>query len=405
MKILLDSNVMIAAYPVTGEADEYSPEAARRLLRLANEHGHTTFRHPASLAWDFDNVRDRKVREWRKNTASVIPELQDPPAIQPEIVHCAGRPARGTSDWVDQHMLAAVVGDAVDILVTEDRGILRTASCLELGERVVPIDDALAAISARAPRPPDVALLPRYASAYELNETDPIFESLREDYPGFDDWLRKCKREHRRCWTLRRNGSLAALAIVKDNEDPAELVSEEIPLDTKLLKVSTFKVAADSPGLRYGELLLKSVFAYAYENSYEYAYVTTLPKHQNVVSFLEQFGFRRIDTRTTLGEIVMLKALQPRAEQHPADDLAYHLEFGPLHYRLDVDRFLIPIAPRYHTLLFPEADDQQQLPGLATSAAAGNGILKAYLSRSGTRSIRPGAILYFYRSTTDAPSE
>ncbi|CCI53417.1 hypothetical protein BN13_390034 [Nostocoides jenkinsii Ben 74] len=31
--------------------------------------------------------------------------------------------------------------------------------------------------------------------AYALNRQDPIFDGLRADYPGFDEWLAKVARE------------------------------------------------------------------------------------------------------------------------------------------------------------------------------------------------------------------
>lgn len=59
-------------------------------------------------------------------------------------------------------------------------------------------------------------------SAYELRSTDPIFETFRRDYPGFDDWLAKCKREHRPSWVVvQASGDYTAVCIVK-HEVPAE---------------------------------------------------------------------------------------------------------------------------------------------------------------------------------------
>ena len=400
MRILLDANVLIAALPETGRADEYSSAAARELLRLANEAGHTTCYHPAASEWDFANIGEETARAWRRITTSAFPVLADPPYARPDLLTQFGEPGRGTNAWVDAQLLAAVVGDAVDMLVTEDRQILRVAARRDLGERAVAIEDALAAVRAWLRQPGDPALLPQSAEAHTIDESDTLFDSLRDDYPGFDDWFRKCKREHRQCWTLRTNGALSAFTMVK-HETPNEAnLERHMANDASVLKICSFKVADEYPGLRYGELLIKSVFNYAYRNHLRYAYVTVFPKHGRVLSFLENFGFRDSGDRTSRGEAVMLKEMYPPPPgvTTTSDRLQYHILYGPHHYDLDADRFIIPIEPRYYRILFPEADQQGQFPSMATFSPAGNGIQKAYLSRGSSRQIEPGAILYFYRS-------
>lgn len=122
--------------------------------------------------------------------------------------------------------------------------------------------------------------------AHNLNTQDPIFHSIRDDYCGFDQWLAKCHEEHRDCWTVENNGDLAALTIVKD-ETPAEFGP-----GGKTLKICLFKVSEEHPGLRYGELLLKSVFDYAYENSYESAYLTVFFEHSQMISTMANLALR-----------------------------------------------------------------------------------------------------------------
>ena len=398
VRILLDTNVLIAALPETGRSDEYSSAAARELLRLSNEAGHTTCYHPASES-DFANIGDDSVREWRRLATSTLPPLPDPPEAPADLLVQFGNPARGTNGWVDAQLLAAVVGDAVDTLVTEDRQVLRVAARLDLGERVVAIEDASAAVRAWLPQPGDPALLPQPALAHNIDESDTLFDSLRDDYPGFDEWFRKCKLEQRQCWTLRANGALSAFTMVK-HETPSETgLDRHMASEDAVLKICSFKVSEEHPGLRYGELLLKSVFDYAYGNRIAHVYVTVFPKHEHVISFLETFGFLDSGERTVLDEVVMLKDMEPPADITAIhDDLRYHIQYGPHYYSFNANRFIIPIEPQYSRVLFPEADMERQFTGIAISSPAGNSIQKAYLSRSNSRQIAPGAILYFYRS-------
>ena len=394
MNILTDSNVQIAAYPKPGDTVEPTAKAASSLLRMCIEHHHAVYHHPVAMSHDFGNVKNEQERAWRRQISANYPPLPVPPNIQLQIEIELGRPSHGSNDWVDHHLLAAVLGNAVDRLVTEDGNLLRKAQRLGLGERVASIDDTIAALTALVPQPSNVALLPDQVLAHTLDENDPIFASLRSDYyPDFDGWLGRCKAQHRTCWTITENGKLAALTIVKPEEPP------EFGPGGKTLKICLFKVSDEHPGKRYGELLLKSVFDYAYSNAYDSTYVTAFPKYPHVVSFLSTFGFDDVGERTGLGEVVVAKSLRPRPLVTAGlDPLTYHVKYGPKHYMTDVPRFIVPIEPRYHRVLFPEADQQGMFQAFGTGLPAGNSIQKAYLSKGNTRSMLPGSILYFYRS-------
>lgn len=392
MKILMDSNILIAAYPKPGAPPEAKAGAANSLLRLANEHGHTTYCHPRATQHDFGKIQNAADRSWRQQITSNHPVLPYPPDIQKEIRDACGSPKSGSNDWVDHHLLAAVVGHAVDILVTEDDNLHKKARRLGLGERIAHIEDGIATIQANVPCHSHVALLPQQELAHVLDEHDPIFESLRADYPGFDDWLQKCKKYHRVCWTVKSDGNLAALTIVK-----AETPAEYGP-GGKTLKVCLFKVSEQHPGMRYGELLLKSVFDYAYANKYDSAYVTVFPKHRHLVAVMENFGFTD-DGERKGDELVLAKCLKPGLVDSATTDLLdYHVKYGPGYYATNAPRFIVPIEPRYHDVLFPEAGKQMKIPNFSILSPAGNGILKAYLSRGSIRRVPPGSILYFYRS-------
>lgn len=391
MNLLLDANVLISAYPETVSRDEEKSKLARRLIELANQHGHTTFVHRDATRRDFQKSQNR---EWRNRITENHPHLPDPPGIQAEIKEKFGDPAPCTNDWSDLLLLAAAFAHAVNKLVTEDRGILRKARVLGLGEQVVTIEDAIADILARTPQQADAVLLPTETKAYTLDPREPIFDSLRSDYPGFDSWLQKCQEEQRTSWVIKPNGNLGGLVIVKDEP------SGEHGITGKTLKICTFKVSENYPGMRYGELLLKSVFDYAYTNHFEFAFLTVLPKHDNVVEFAERFGFDDNGCRTELGERVLVKDIQPSGDvqNDRLEELEYHRRYGPKYYQLQASRFIVPIIPKWRNILFPEASSQFQFPSVGIMAPSGNSIQKAYLSQSGIRTIAPGAILYFYES-------
>jgi len=133
----------------------------------------------------------------------------------------------------------------------------------------------------------------------------------------------------------------------------------------------------------------------AFTNEYSCAFVTVFEKHGALIELLEDFGFEIIENQTDLGERVLVKELTC-PETSELAPLEFHIKYGPWHFRSNVSWYIVPIRPRYSDILFPETASQGSLfPG---AGAYGNAIRKAYLCRSGNRSLAPGDVVAFYRS-------
>lgn len=184
------------------------------------------------------------------------------------------------------------------------------------------------------------------------------------------------------------NSRHAALAIVNEEKSPEE------QLGGKTLKICSFKVSDEFRGFRFGELLLKVIFAYAESNRYVGVFVTALPKYGELIDLFGDFGFQQLPRTTNRGELVLAKRFA--ADATVTDPLMYNVRFGPSALLPDVEHtFVIPIQPRFSDVLFPETARTQSLfPG---RFAFGNGIRKAYLSNASIRAITRGATLFFYR--------
>lgn len=77
----------------------------------------------------------------------------------------------------------SIYKDAVDFLLTEDKGIHKKAEILGVAERIFLIEEALEFFSKLLPKhrisaPPAIKFIP----TYNLNLEDSIFNSLKEDY-------------------------------------------------------------------------------------------------------------------------------------------------------------------------------------------------------------------------------
>jgi ribosomal protein S18 acetylase RimI-like enzyme len=393
VKFLIDTNVLIPLEPTGPEHMERMMEPALALLRAIEESGDQLFIHPATTA-DLGRDLNHERRRLRELLLQKYLPLPHPPPIPESWRESLRSPPHGSNDWVDHQLLAALHANAVSILVTEDRGIHRKAERVGLKHRVATIGDALALIlglNARFVQPPPAV---QFTHAHDVDIEDPFFDSLRGDYPGFDSWFRRCQEAHRRCWVVRAEGHrLAALCLIKDEDE-----KDAFGLRRKILKICTFKVDPAHQGRRLGELLLKSVFAHTATNQYDYVYLTAFEKQGALLTLLDDFGFFE-QARSESGEFVLAKRLRPTDEYEQLSPLDFHIRFGPPAARLVAPAFFIPIEPRFHHLLFPDADEQLGLQ--AGANPFGNGLRKAYLCRASIRQIAPGAPLLFYRSQSN----
>ena len=103
--------------------------------------------------------------------------------------------------------------EAADFIVSQDIGLRRRADRAGLGGRIFTVEEALEWLKQSFTAKPVVLPYVIGRKAYELHQTDPIFESLRFDYPGFDAWFDKRRRQHRDCWVLEIESKIAGLVI------------------------------------------------------------------------------------------------------------------------------------------------------------------------------------------------
>ncbi|MGR3292652.1 MAG: GNAT family N-acetyltransferase [Candidatus Scalindua sp.] len=394
MKFLIDTNVFIPLEIISLDDLEENTPLAIELVKLASKTKQQLYLHPIQKE-DIKNDKDDKRRKIRGIIFNKYLSFTDPPVVSPVLEKELGVVSLHSNDWVDHNLIAALYNDAVDYLITEDQKIIKKVELLGLKHRVVSIAEALTIIKDLLdinPAPPPAVQM---IEAYNINESDPIWNSLRKDYPGFDKWLKeKCKREHRPTWIIPMTESkgYGAVCIIK-LEDHVDF-----NINGKILKICCFKVSENCNGFRFGELLLKAVLSYAYENNYHWLYTETFDKNTRLINLFQDFGFHKIDSRTPRGEIRLLKTfIIKEADKNTLDPLSFNKKYGPFVVKEeDVFSYVVPIRPKYHCILFP--DRESQLVFFPGNHPFGNSIRKAYLCNSKIRSINPGSNLLFYRT-------
>lgn len=387
MRFLIDTNVLISSEPTRQGDVEAVTDTSLELARRASG-DHQLLVHP-TVSDEIANDPDDERRRLRQTVRQRYPTLEQPPPVQPEIIATLGSPPRGSHDWYDHQLLACVVGDAVHGLITQDGGIHRKARRLGIEDRVYTVADAVATLGQLSAQPPEFVPSVDRRPLHSISLADPFFDSLKADYPGFEEWYRNAARDGRDAFVVDGpKGQIAGLCILK-GPDP------EIGVGRRPAKVSTFKVAEEFKGSRYGELLLKVLFRTT-AGAFDVLWLTVFAKQAELIALLELFGFKHHDDHD--GERRYVKRLVPTDdERRTLSPLDLHVTFGPPALRIvDGQTFITPIQPRYHRSLFPDAPGEQM--SLIAPQPHGNALRKAYLSHASVRSAEPGATILFYRS-------
>jgi ribosomal protein S18 acetylase RimI-like enzyme len=315
---------------------------------------------------------------------------------------CLPRP----NDVVDATLLDAIDRGAADFLVTEDRGLHGRARrhSPELARRVLFVADALQLLrTTYEPRDTPIRHIEEVTAA-ELPLTDPIFDSLREGYPEFDDWWKnKCVRERRPCWII-DDGELAGIVVRKDETGSN---TDATTKSKKILKICTFKVRPEKRGIKLGELLLKKVFWFAQANNYDLVYLTTFPDQVSLIDLLEYYGFQKTGTNSR-GELIYEKTFSStKLDRIPG---LSDFDIARIHYPRfvsspNIRAFCVPIREQYHDTLYPDlkAPDLVDFMTPGGPRRPGNTIRKVYLCRAHSNLGPPGSLLFFYKGQSRRP--
>ncbi len=399
---LIDTNVIIHL-----EDNKTVEPAFSALISLAAKHKVDIFVHEAARD-DIGRDRDadrRAISLSKLDKFQTLTKVRGLTAAQLEAEFGSlPRP----NDEVDAALLHALLIKAADFLVTQDRGLHDRARrhSPELGRRILFVADAVQLLRTTF-EPIETPI--RYVeevSAHSIPVSDNIFDSLREDYDGFDVWwTEKCVKQHRLCWIV-DDGGIAGILVRKDETASDTDATQKVE---KILKICTFKVRPEKRGSKIGELLLKKAFWFAQRNHYDLVYVTTFEAQTALIDLLEYFGFRHTRTKSD-GERIYEKSLSilsllPIPDQ---DDFEIHrLNYPRFVLADDTEAFGIPIKEAYHDVLYPDLRQVLQYElfvpegRVAGPKRPGNTIRKVYLCRAPSNLGRPGSLLMFYKGKSE----
>ena len=291
-------------------------------------------------------------------------------------------------------MLYAVARNCVSYFVTNDKHLLKKAELINIKDRVLSIDEAIEKFKQEEKVVIETPVFIKKEFLYNMNLNDDFFTTLRFDYKGFDKWFIKKQRNGEMAYvTKTRDNKITSFLMLKEEDENEDYSGFEKPFSpAKRIKVSTFKVA--DTGKKIGECFIKIMVNEAIQKNVDEIYVTTFEKQESLIYLLKQYGFELFTYKNTTKsddteekEAIYVKNMKDKS-QYPYVQLK------------DQRIFIFPVIPKYHKLLFEDAEREYQISiddtqGKNTSA---NAIKKAFISNANRKKIKSGDIILFYAS-------
>lgn len=388
MKALLDTNIIIHR-----EANKIVSQDIGILYRWLDRGQYTKCIHSATIAEVKKNPNKETVDLFLVKLESY--EVIDIPSpFQDEVKNVSDQFDTTDNDIVDTVLLNEVFVGRVNILITEDKKIHKKALELGIQDKVFTIDSFLEKTFAEHPELVNYKVLNVLKLKFgKIDLNDTFFDSLKEDYVGFDKWFIKKYDEEAYITINSNNGMLLSFLYLKV-EDENENYSNINPQfsSKRRLKIGTFKVISN--GFRLGERFMKIIFDNALKNHVQEIYVTVYdkrPEQRRLIDLLEQWGFVLWGTKGE-GELVYVRDFSPQFNIENLKSCFPYISKGR-------NVYVVPIYPEYHTELLPDSILNTESPKeFIEDFPHRNCINKVYVSRAMEPYPSVGDILVFYRT-------
>ena len=395
MRILIDTNILIHL-----EDNKVIDEKFSKFYRLAITNGCKVLYHPQGIFEDISRDKNFERKKVIQSKLKKYEKLED--CKNPDCNFLSKVKNSKINDEIDNKQLYQLHEGLVDIFITQDKGIHKKSKSLNLENKVLSISDSLNLLNKKF-----TFIIPSHPILKEHSIRDieskfdsSFFDSLRLDYgeENFNNWLKKCLIENRRCYSLVIKDSLQAILIYN-----IEVVEEHrLPsIYDKVLKICTLKVEDTAFGIKLGELFLHKMFEYCINQGIKYLYLTVYKRQIHLINLLKKFGFLENVFINSLGneEIRMIKCL----DKNKISINENHISIHPFYFdNNSIAKYVIPIRPNFYGTLFK--DGALRTPTLFDSSPEsvneiqGNTIIKAYISNSKNKKLKKGDLLFFYSS-------
>lgn len=372
-KVLLDTNIIIHRETPSFWVDPNIGNLFGRIDKCWYE----KWIHPITIS-EIEWHEDKKIVELMKNKLNSYQVLKSLSDDTPEIINMKNND-KDINSINDTNILKEVYTWTVDYLITEDKQIHDKANILWISDRVYNINSFLGKLIDEYPGLNDYKTLSiKKAIIWNLNINDPFFDSLRNDYPEFNERFKKKSQEEAYVYFWKEFDIQWFLYLKHENKDESYYDIDPIFPPKNRLKIWTFKVSY--PWQRLWERFLKIAFDNAINRKVDETYVTIHNndnEKQRLIDLLQYFWFYYWGTKwETEDELVYLRDISKNFNQgQPSKTFPFISKSS--------NAFIIPIKEEYHTEFLPDSilNNESNLK-FVESKPHHNSIRKCYVSRS-----------------------
>ena len=223
----------------------------------------------------------------------------------------------------------------------------------------------------------------------ECQLSDPLFDSLKKDYDGFEDWFKKKSESGEDAYVYDENGIQAFLYIKDlDSEEVGDLPAEP------RMKIGTLKIGSAVEGRRLGEGAIGIALWRWQRSELDQIYITVYPHHDDLIVLLRTYGFEKCGKKG--GEDVFV-----RDKRNMRYDTV-RTSFPYLNPNFSRGKY-IPIEEAYHDSMFQYSDLMNTLQDIGEMYVS-NGITKNFIATpAGLIDYLPGDVAFIYRKSGTDP--
>ncbi|MEK4430186.1 PIN domain-containing protein [Paenibacillus sp. FSL M7-0802] len=386
MRVLLDTNIVIHR-----ETSNVQKNDIGILFRWLDKLKYTKCIHPLTVG-EIKKHKDDKVVNSMMIKLDSYHVLKTEAPWNASIGEISKKYDKNPNDKNDTKLLNELLSGRVDFLITEDRKIALKSVDLGISDKLFTIDSFLEKVTNENPDLINYKILSVTKEFIgNININDSFFDTLKEDYPGFEKWFNKKSDEM--AYICLMDGKITAFLYLKIEGEEENYTSISPPFSKKKrLKIGTFKVILN--GYRLGERFLKIIFDNALRFRVDEIYVTIFDKRMEqirLINLLKDFGFNSHGTNNGT------ELVYNRDFQKAFDDLNPKYTFPYINANREI--FITPVYPEYHTNLFPDSILRTESPtDYIENEPYRNAISKTFISRSIEKNLNPGDIIVFYRT-------
>lgn len=393
--VLLDTNIIIQR-----ESSNIVSDEVMQIYKMFDKLGIRKYIHPKTKE-EIKKYKDEKIRDIMLKKIDSYMELSITDGTDVFLDRVFNNYAKDDNSLIDNELLKQAYFGVIDYLITNDKEMIRKASDLGISDMVMTPMAFFHKINTTYPDKVDYKMLSVKKRKFsEVNLNSSFFDSLRDDYSGFDNWY-KSKRDEE-AYVFEIDNELKAflyLKIEEKNENYSDI--SPIFLPKLRLKVGTFKI--DSKGFRLSERFIKIIFDNALKANVEEVYVTLFENKREEVNRLEEilfkWGFVRWGHKTN-GEVVLVKNMNGYDNKLSVKENYPNVSLN--------NSWILPIYPKYHTDLFPDMILSNENSMLYNDNMAHRYALeKVYVSSADPRytKAKPGDYIFIYRTGERYPKK